>query len=237
MYNSILFACNLAYSISKVLLMFIPIVLLQSHQEISPEQPFSVDANGPVMACHSFRATAVGRSCDCRKMVGRGYLLQLPSPHFFFFFPAGDSPFAASLLEALSSTVLNVFSFWFGLSWARFPLSGFCLLQYYKGAWCLCSRLIICCVLCLISNECSLVFMDVLDPCLIFECFLLICFCLYRPAECLDAVLQREGQGNHLAGQASSFVLGYLASMLRELDPLSWVRDLGVLSEKFSLMC
>lgn len=96
--------------------------------------------------------------------------------------------------------------------------------------------LIICCVLCLISNECSLGFMDVLDPFMIFECFLLICFCLYRPAECLDAVLQREGQGNHLAGQASSFVLGYLASMLRELDPLSWVRDLGVLSEKFSLM-
>lgn len=72
-------------------------------------------------------------------------------------------------------------------------------------------------------------------PFMTFECFLLICFfCLHRSVECLDAVLQREGQENHPAGQASSFVLGYLATMLRELDPLSWVRDLRLLHEKFS---
>lgn len=87
------------------------------------------------------------------------------------------------------------------------------------------------CFVVLILNEHLLV-----NTFLIFECFLLICFCLYRSAECLDAVLQREVQGNLPGGQASSFVLGYLAAMLRELDPLSWVRDLRDMSEKFSFM-
>lgn len=59
-------------------------------------------------------------------------------------------------------------------------------------------------------------------------------FCVFRSAECLDAVLRREGQGNHPAGQASSFVLGYLATMPSELDPLSWVRDLKKI--KFSYL-
>lgn len=98
-------------TISLVLLF--PLFFCSLLRRFSPQQLFSIDANGPVMPCHSFRATTVGRSCDCRKVVGRGYLLLKPAPipphKCLFFFPAGDSPFAASLLEAVSSTVLNVF--------------------------------------------------------------------------------------------------------------------------------
>lgn len=45
-------------------------------------------------------------------------------------------------------------------------------------------------------------------------------FCLFRSAECPNAVLRNEGPENHPADPASSFVLGYRATMLRELVPL-----------------
>lgn len=158
MYNNFFFACSLTeFKCPKSTHAFIPIVLLQSHQEISPEPPFSVDANGPVMACHSFRATAVGRSCDCHKVVGRGYLLLKPAPippHYFYLF-IFFLPVTHPLLPVYwkpSVALYWMFSFWFGMSWAGFRLSGFCLLQYYIGAWCLCSGLIIYYLMCALLN-------------------------------------------------------------------------------------
>lgn len=45
-------------------------------------------------------------------------------------------------------------------------------------------------------------------------------FGFFRSAECPNAVLRNEGPENHPADPASSFVLGYLATMLREPVPL-----------------
>lgn len=74
---------------------------------------------------------------------------------------------------------------------------------------------------------CAWVLFLVKKPCLHVRLFLSIecwrrlnVFCLFRSAECPNAVLRNEGPENHPADPASSFVLGYRATMLREPVPL-----------------
>lgn len=70
------------------------------------------------------------QNCDSRKVLGRGYLLLKPAPippHkclFFFFFLPVTHPLLPVYWKP-SVALYWMFSFWFGMWWARFLLSGF----------------------------------------------------------------------------------------------------------------
>lgn len=105
------------------------------------------------------------------------YWSQLPSPHInaFFFPPAGDSPFAASLLEALNNTVLNVFF----LIWnvvSQVPSVRVLLTTVLRRCLVSLLRTFTWFIICFLLNKRLAVFMHMQtsDPIMIFEYLLLL---------------------------------------------------------------